>query len=52
MPTTYSLADTDLLNELVRVMKRYHPRLTKAEVKVGVLLASNEDGPAVTIEGQ
>lgn len=47
MPTTYSLADPDVRNELASVMARYHERLYAAQVRVAVLMARNPDGPAV-----
>jgi hypothetical protein len=45
MPTTYTMADTDVTNLLLRVMARRCPRLHDAGVKVGVLMARNPDGP-------
>jgi hypothetical protein len=47
MPTTYTLADADVTNLLYRVMSQRHPRLADAEVKVGILMARNADGPAL-----
>lgn len=47
MPTTYSLADPDVLNDLARVVERWHQPLADAEVKWGVLMAANDSGPAV-----
>lgn len=53
MPTTYRLCDpTDEIPELLaRVMERHHPNLHTAGVKVGVLLAYNAEGDAVTHGG-
>lgn len=51
MPTTYTLADPDVLSLVSRVMKRRYPRLAKAEVAVGVLMARNDDGPAIKRNG-
>jgi hypothetical protein len=45
--TSYQKADIDVLNLLCRVMERSHQELFEAAVQVGVLMASNPDGPAV-----
>ena len=45
--TTYQLADIDTLDLVRRVMQRSHGPLFEAAVQVGVLMASNPDGPAV-----
>jgi hypothetical protein len=47
MPTTYTMADTDAVNLMNRVIARRFPRLFDAAVKVGVLFARNPDGPAL-----
>lgn len=47
MPTTYSKADPDVINAMLRAMAKYHPRLHDAQVRVGVLMAHNPDGPAI-----
>lgn len=51
MPTTYTLADDDVLTLVARVMRLHHPRLREAEVRVGVLMAANSDGPAIKRNG-
>lgn len=45
MPTTYTLADADVKGLLARLIERHFPRLRDAEVRVGVLMARNPDGP-------
>lgn len=49
MPTTYAapLPTDPILPLLADVMERWHERLAKAKVRVGVLWALNEDGPAL-----
>ncbi|HEY1187697.1 MAG TPA: putative metallopeptidase [Gemmata sp.] len=47
MPTTYHIADADVLTLVARVMERYRPRLHQAAVRIGVLMAHNSDAPAV-----
>jgi hypothetical protein len=51
MPTSYQIADDDVLRLTARVMKQCHPRLHEAGIKVGILFASNPDGDAVTHGG-
>ena len=51
MPTTYQIADDDVLRLCARVMKESHPRLQEAGVKVGILFAFNSDGNAVSHGG-
>lgn len=51
MPTTYSLADASDLKMLSAAMARWHQDLHDAEVRVGVLMARNPDGPAVKAGG-
>lgn len=51
VPTTFSLADDDAHKAVARIMAAYHPLLRDAGVVVGVLFASNEDGPALAHKG-
>lgn len=51
MPTTFMLADADAHERVGRMMARHHPQLRDAGVVVGVLFASNEDGPALAHKG-
>jgi hypothetical protein len=51
VPTTFSLPDPDVTELLAEQMLLHHPRLRKAGVKVGVLLANNPDGPALKRQG-
>ncbi len=51
MPTTYTLADDDVLTLVAAAMRRNHPRLHEAKVRVGVLMAANPDGPAIKRNG-
>lgn len=51
MPTTYTLPDDELHQLLAQVMERYHRPLHDAGVKVGVLMASNENSHAVSSGG-
>jgi Putative phage metallopeptidase len=51
MPTTYQTAESDVLDMLNEVMRRHHTTLHDAEVRVAVLMASNEDGGAVKASG-
>jgi hypothetical protein len=51
MPTTFSMADADVVNLIARVMARRYPRLHDAGVKVGTLLARNPDGPPIKSGG-
>lgn len=49
MPTTYAppLPADPVLPLLAHCMERWHERLHKAKVRVGILWALNEDGPAL-----
>lgn len=49
--TTYSDPDPEVLALLADAMRRWHPQLHDAGVRVGVLMAANEDGPAVKHAG-
>lgn len=51
MATTYQKADLDVLQTVAWMMRKHHQRLHEAGVQVGVLMASNEDGPAVKHAG-
>jgi hypothetical protein len=51
MPTTYATADDDVTEFLADVMRRYHPPLFDAAVRVGVLMAASDTGDAVTHGG-
>ena len=51
MPTTYEIADDDVLTLCARVRKAYHPRLEEAGVEIGVLFARNAEGPPVKSGG-
>lgn len=47
MPTVYSNGSADMYAAVAARLKAAEPELAAAGVKVGVLLASNPDGPAV-----
>jgi hypothetical protein len=49
MPTTYGLADRyDIVRQILSdTMERWHQPLHEAEVRVAILWAENEDGPAI-----
>lgn len=51
MPTTYTTADQGVCDLLADVMRGHHPPLYDACVRVGVLFAANEKGPAVKAGG-
>jgi hypothetical protein len=51
MSTTYQTADDDVRDTLTEVMRKYHPGLAAADVQVGILMASNPEGNAVTHGG-
>jgi hypothetical protein len=51
MGTTYQTADEDVLAVLRRAVDEFHPALRAANVEVGVIVASNCDGPAVKHAG-
>lgn len=51
MPTTYQLADAEVLDLLAEVMGEHHPQLAEAKVRVAVVMASNPDGPAIKQAG-
>lgn len=51
MPTTFDEPDDDLVALLAQVMEQYHPRLHAAGVLVGIAVASNPSGAAVTHGG-
>jgi hypothetical protein len=51
MPVTFSLADDEARDRVDAMMRDWHPLLQDAGVIVGVLFASNEDGPALARKG-
>lgn len=53
MPTTFTLADSgdEVSDLLAEVMRKYHPDLAAAGVRLGILLAYNPDGDAVKAHG-
>jgi len=51
MPTTFQLAEEGVTRLLNRAMREYHPRLSDAGVKVGIIMAYNPDGPAIKRTG-
>lgn len=51
MPTTFSAAGGDVVAVLNRVLAEHHPQLVEAGVKIGVLMAENADGAALTHGG-
>jgi hypothetical protein len=51
MPTTFNPADDDVSALLLRVMKHWHSTLHTAGVKIGILMAYNPEGHAVTHGG-
>ncbi len=51
MPTTYTLADDDVNKAVDSMIRKYHAELADIDVKVGVLLAHNEESPAVKAGG-
>ena len=51
MPTTYNLADNNTVAAVKQIMSLYHPSLVEAGVRVGVIFALNDTGPAVKKDG-
>lgn len=51
MATTYETADTDVLNLIVSVVRKYHPDLHETGAKIGAIFASNESGSALKVHG-
>lgn len=51
MPTTYELADDQVVTRMTKVLRKYHGDIETLETNVGVLMATNSDGPAVTKTG-
>jgi hypothetical protein len=51
MATTYELADEDVVNRMQKVLRKYHGNIGILHVNVGVLMATNPEGPAVTKTG-
>ena len=51
MPTTYNLADTNTVAAVKQIMSLYHQSLVEAGVRVGVIFALNDTGPAVKKDG-
>ncbi len=51
MPTTYEKADVETMALVNEVRRKYHPHLNDAAVDVGVMMAYNSRGPAVTLGG-
>ena len=47
MPTTYGMPDSEVTATLKTAIAKWHQELEKHSVKIGVLMASNENGPAV-----
>ncbi len=51
MPTTFSDAPDEVLQLLQQVMADYHQPLADAGVRVGTIMAYNDDGPAIKHAG-
>ncbi len=51
MPTTYDTATDDVFEIVNRILKQHHPDLAETQCKIGVIFASNEDGPAIKVHG-
>lgn len=51
MPTTFDEPDDELTALLAEVMRTYRPNLHAARVRVGIVVASNPGGDAVTHQG-
>jgi hypothetical protein len=51
MPTTFQIADTDVTESLGNVIAEWHRDLAETGVRIGVIFATNPDGPAVTHGG-
>lgn len=51
MATTYQQADVDVVELVKEVLSEYHEPLKECGLRVGVLMASNPDGPAVKVAG-
>jgi hypothetical protein len=51
MPTTYAKDDGPITKVVARVVKQYHRDLEAAGVTVEILIAANDEGPAVTAHG-
>ena len=51
MGTTYDSAPDDVMSLAASVTEQYHGHLAKAGVRVGYLMAANENGPAVKLHG-
>lgn len=51
MPASYTAADGEVLDRLADVMRKHHPTLHEAGVRIGVLMACSDTGHAVTHGG-
>lgn len=51
MPTTYTRADADTMRLLEQAVNTWHLQLKHHKVSIGVLMAGNPDGPAVSHGG-
>lgn len=51
MPTILEPAPDEVLEHCRAVAQQYHPELVEAGVTFAVLMAENEDGPAVKVHG-
>jgi hypothetical protein len=51
MPTSFGMADRSVQIMLADICKQHHQPLDEAEVIFGIIMASNEDGPAVKAGG-
>lgn len=49
--TTYSVAESDIIQQVNNVMQAHHTPLSSAEVRVGVLMAYNSEGAGVKSGG-
>lgn len=49
--TSYTVADSDVIDLLNRILREHHPDLAEAGVRVGVLMAFNPEGDAVRHSG-
>ncbi len=47
----YDLAPDHIVNRATRMMETYHPDLAKIELKLDILIAKSDNGPAVAVGG-
>jgi len=51
MATSFGLAGSDIRSMLNSVIETYHTLLHEAGVTIGIIMAANEDGPAIKVGG-